>query len=49
MNGMRAKARRNVVVTFCAQALTPTLSQTEREPLERVSENLLDSERQKKS
>src|SRR6185369_13965961 len=23
MNGMRAKARRNVVVTFCAQALTP--------------------------
>ncbi|MDX6501350.1 MAG: hypothetical protein QOG23_4610 [Blastocatellia bacterium] len=31
LNGLRAEARSNVVVAVCAQALTPTLSQRERE------------------
>ena len=31
LNGLRAEARGNVVVAVCAQALTPTLSQRERE------------------
>ncbi|MDX6499807.1 MAG: hypothetical protein QOG23_3067, partial [Blastocatellia bacterium] len=31
LDGLRAEARGNVVVAVCAQTLTPTLSQKERE------------------
>ncbi|MDX6303953.1 MAG: hypothetical protein QOI77_922, partial [Blastocatellia bacterium] len=31
LNGLRAEARSTVMVAVCAQALTPTLSQRERE------------------
>src|SRR5205814_6580257 len=39
LNGLRAEARSHVVVVVCAQALTPTLSQRERESYCTTTEN----------